>query len=105
MKQRHFSVMVLALILALTSATVVAAQDWNSSPNNWDNNPNNWENSQYNWKNSPYNWDNSPNKWGNDRIIYDNEGNASGYAVPKKDGGVNIYDFKGKRKEYTPPRD
>ena len=62
----------------------------------------NWENSPMNWKNSPQNWDNSPQKWDNDRIILDNQGSATGYAVPKSDGGVNIYGFEGQRQGYLP---
>ena len=52
------------------------------------------------WEDSPYNWDNSrynPNA----NIIYDSQGQAQGYAVPKQNGtGVNVYDFNGKRQGY-----
>lgn len=81
---------------------IAQAQDWNSNPNNWQNSPYNWNNSPYNWQNSPNNLQNSPNKWGNDRIIRDNQGNPSGYAVPKEDGGVNFFDLKGNRRGYLP---
>lgn len=73
----------------------------------WENNPNNWNNSQYNWQNSPNNWNNSPNNWNNSRhnpkamLIFDNNGNAQGYVVPKANGsGVNIYDLNGNRNNY-----
>lgn len=91
----------IAAILAYSSS--VGAQDWDSSPYNWENSPNNWNNSPSNWNNSPSNWDNSPSKWGNDRIIRDNSGNPSGYAVPKPNGGVNFYDNQGNRRGYLPP--
>jgi hypothetical protein len=61
-----------------------------------------WDSSPYNWKNSPHHWDNSPHKYNNDRIIRDNQGNATGYAVPKDDGGVNYYDLEGNRTGYKP---
>lgn len=52
------------------------------------------------WENSPNNWNNSPNN-PNANLIYDNYGNAQGYAVPKSNGtGVNVYDFDGKRRGY-----
>jgi hypothetical protein len=81
---------------------VVLAQDWSGSPNNWENSANNWDNSPSNWNNNPANWENSPNRYGNDRIIYDDRGNPSGYAVPKPSGGVNIFDLEGNRRGYTP---
>jgi len=90
------------LIIFLLLATPAMAQDYNSSPWNYKNAPNNWANSPWNYKNSPNNYDNSPLKYGNERIIRDNQGNATGYAVPKADGGVNYYDFSGKRQGYTP---
>ena len=88
----------IVLILALTIFnTICFADDWNSSPSNWDNSSNNWNN-------SPSNWDNSPNKYGNDRLMRDESGNVTGYAVPKSDGGVNFYNLNGERKGYLPPR-
>ena len=91
-------------VLCIFATPVFAQYDWQSNPNNWNNSESNWENSGDNWKNSPNNWNNSPNKWGNERIIRDSNGNAVGYAVPKKDGGVNYYDFNGKRKGYQPAK-
>ena len=35
-----------------------------------------------------------------DRIMRDNSGNPTGYAVPKSDGGANIYDLDGNREGY-----
>ena len=93
------------VILVLTLAAPAYAQsNWEGSPNNWQNSESNWENSSSNWKNSPNNWDNSPNNYGNERIIRDSNGNAVGYAVPKKDGCVNYYDFSGNRKGYQPAK-
>ena len=42
-------------------------------------------------------------RWGNERIIRDNNGKLTGYAVPKRDGGVNFFDLKGNRRGYLPP--
>lgn len=73
---------------------------WEDSPYNWNNAEHNWQNSSTNWRNSPGNWNNSrynPNA----NIIYDSQGQAQGYAVPKQNGtGVNVYDFNGKRQGY-----
>lgn len=81
------------------------AGDWESSPNNWKNSPNNWENSSNNWKNSPNNWQNSPNNSsGNNGTVRNSDGSSAGYAVPKADGGVNIYDNNGNRTGYIPSR-
>ena len=98
----------LLILIALTllfSSAASAQTDWDSSPHNWKNSESNWENNSSNWKNSPDNWENSPHKHNNDRIIRDNEGKATGYAVPKDDGGTNYYDFEGNRKGYTPGQD
>ncbi len=92
----------LLIILGFGLSSVAVAQDWNSNPNNWKNSPNNWENSSHNWKNSPNNWENSSHRYGNERIIRDNDGNSTGYAVPKEDGGVNFYDDDGDRQGYLP---
>jgi hypothetical protein len=95
----------LFILIALTllfSSAASAQTDWDSSPYNWKNNENNWENNSSNWKNNPHNWKNSPHKYNNDRIIRDNQGRAKGYAMPKKDGGVNYYDLDGNRKRYKP---
>jgi len=37
-----------------------------------------------------------------DRGIYDNEGNRSGYAIPRPDGGVSVFDNNGNRTGYVP---
>ena len=97
--------MILLVLLVMLLVSIKArSEDWNSSPNNWNNSPSNWENSQSNWNNSPNNWSNSPNNFGNTRIIRDNNGNAQGYAVPKADGGVNLFNQNGTRKGYMPAR-
>ena len=90
------------LALLLLFVIPLYAQDWDSSPDNWKNSKDNWENSSSNWKNSPDNWQNSSSRFGNERTVRDNEGNITGYEVPKKDGGSNIYDKDGKRTGYTP---
>ena len=68
----------------------------------WEDSPYNSDNSEYNWDNSSNNWENNPNNWNSDRIIRDNNGNASGYAVPNSNGVINIYDLDGNREGYVP---
>ena len=99
----YINIIGIVTVLAF-SAGSATAEGWGSSPNNWENSSNNWDNSSSNWKNSPNNWENSPSRFGKDRIIYDGEGNPAGYAVPKDSGGVNLYDFDGNRRGYTPAR-
>ena len=83
------------LIISFIIPTVYAGgTSWEDSPNNWDNSINNWDN-------SPNNWENNPNNWDSDRVIRDNSGNPTGYAVPKSNGGTNIYDLDGNRKGYV----
>ena len=91
--------LILSVVPAITFAGVTS---WENSPNNWDNSIHNWENSSNNWENSPNNWENSPNNWNSDRIIRDNNGDATGYAVPNSNGTINIYDFDGNREGYIP---
>ena len=93
----------ISMLLAPLFSPAAMAQDWNSSPWNWANNPNNWENTSSNWRNNPNNWQNSPNRWGNERILRDDNGDPRGYAVPKRDGGVNFFDLSGQRRGYLPP--
>jgi hypothetical protein len=90
------AIIVLLILVALTLLFSSAA----SAQTAWDSSPYNWKNSPHNWDNSSHNWDNSPHKWNNERIILDNQGRATGYVVPKKDGGVNYCDFKGNRTGY-----
>lgn len=88
-------------LFLLLAAPVLAYVPYENSPMNWNNNSMNYENSSMNFKNSPMNWDNSPMNPNAANIIYDNNGNARGYAVPKSNGtGVNVYDFKGNRVNY-----
>ena len=54
------------------------------------------------WENSPNNWENNPNNWDSDRIIRNNDGDATGYAVPNSNGVINIYDLDGNREGYVP---
>jgi len=92
------------IALLVLISTPVIAEDWNSNPNNWNNNPSKFKNTPNNWDNNPSNWKNSPNNFANPRIIRDNSGNPSGYAVPKEDGGINFFDQDGSRKGYLPAR-
>ena len=82
-------------LLLLMPLFLSAGTAWENSPNNWDNSPNNWEN-------SPNNWENSPNNWDSDRVIRDNSGNPTGYAVPNSNGVINIYNLDGNREGYVP---
>ena len=93
----------IVILFFIFMPSFATAQDWRSSPLNWKNNQVNWENSPLNWRNNPQNWQNSPMRWGNERIIRDNNGKLTGYAVPKRDGGVNFFDLKGNRRGYSPP--
>jgi len=92
------------LLCTLLFAPLVFADvtSWEDSPYNWDNSEYNWDNSSNNWENNPNNWENNPNNWNSDRIIRDNDGNASGYAVPNSNGVINIYDLDGNREGYVP---
>jgi|GEM_PF-5853376 len=86
--------------LMLVIASPVVAQDWKDNPSNWNNNSSNWQNNPSNWENNPSNWNNSQSN-PKANLIYDNEGHATGYVVPKSNGsGVNIFDFSGKNKGY-----
>ena len=92
----------LILALAFISSSVFAGvTSWEDSPSNWDNSEHNWDNSSNNWENSPNNWENNPNNWNSDRVIRDNDGNATGYAVPNSNGVINIYDLDGNREGYV----
>ena len=91
----------LVLALAFISSSVFAGvTSWEDSPYNWENSEHNWDNSSNNWDNSPNNWENNPNNWNSDRVIRDNDGNATGYAVPNSNGVTNIYDLDGNREGY-----
>jgi len=82
--------------VALVSISVTAgAVDFNSSPLNFQNSP-------LNFQNSPQNFQNSPQKYNNNRIIRDTSGQPQGYAVPRRDGGINYYDMNGNHKGYQP---
>ena len=96
------SLAILFTFLLLFSGAAIAQTDSNSSPFNPKNSPFNPDNSSFNPKNSPFNPDNSQFKPNNDRIIRDNQGRATGYAVPKDDGGTNYYDLDGNRQGYKP---
>ncbi len=50
------------------------------------------------------NWQNSPNRYGNENLIYNGNGDTTGYSVPNSSGGINMYDFEGNRTGYVPSR-
>ena len=93
-------VVFLLVIGILFTEGAFAYTSWENSPRNFDNSTRNFANSPRNWENSPRNWNNSIRN-PNANIIYDNNGNPQGYAVPKSSGtGVNIYSFNGDRQGY-----
>ena len=58
------------------------------------------EDSPYHSNNNPYNSLNNPYNSSSNRIIRDEDGRATGYAVPRSDGGVNYFDSNGNRTGY-----
>src|SRR6516162_6920105 len=98
----------LALVIAVGPAlyaSVAAAQGYNSSPYNYQNSPYNYDNSPYNYRNSPYNYQNSPYNMNSRNGMYDEDGERTGYAVRRPDGGVNFFDNDGNRTGYMPGDD
>ena len=91
----------LLILIAIPINLLAGTSSWEDSPYNWENSEHNWENSSNNWENSPNNWENNPNNWNSDRVIRDNDGNATGYAVPNSNGVTNIYDLDGNREGYV----
>lgn len=96
---KHLVIALIFLVSGLFCGLSHAQYSYKDSPYNYRNSPFNHQNSPYNYNNSRFNPRNSP--YGNsDRIIRDNRGRATGYAVPKKDGGTNYFDSKGNRTGY-----
>ena len=93
---------IIVLTLFPCSLAFAGVTSWEDSPMNYDNSEMNWENSEMNYNNSPMNWDNSPMNINSDRIIRDQNGNPTGYIVPKESGGSNIFDLDGNREGYIP---
>ena len=86
-----------AILLSLTASSAFAQQGNPYSPSN---NPYAAQNNPYAPQNNPFNPDNS--QFGGKNAIYDNNGNYTGYAVPKEDGsGVNIFSPNGQRRGYA----
>ena len=78
----------LAFILAFVSGAVFAdGTDFNTS------NPYTSSNNPYTSNNNPYSNDNNPYNQSSTRIIRDNSGQPTGYAVPKADGGTNYFNY------------
>ena len=93
---------ILYLIVMFYAASNASAGSWDDSPYNWNNSEDNWDNSSNNWNNNPNNWENNPSNWSSDRIIRDNNGDTTGYAVPNSNGVTNIYNLDGNREGYIP---
>lgn len=92
-----------AVSILITMTVEADVTNWDNSPYNFKNSEMNWENSPMNFRNSPMNLENNPININSDRIIRDSSGEATGYAVPKADGGVNYYDLQGNRQGYQRP--
>jgi hypothetical protein len=96
---------VLASVTALALAPIAAHAQMRplgtieNSPNTIDNSPNTIENSPNTIRNSPNTIENSP---GGRNGIYAPNGQWQGYAVPKQNGGLNIFDPSGNRTGYVP---
>ena len=80
------------------------AQLYENSPNRYENNLYNYNNSSSNYNNNPNNYENNLNNYSSNRIIRNESGNATGYAVPRSDGGVNYFDTNGNRTGYQSSR-
>ncbi len=94
--------MKILLLLLILSSAAYAYDPLSGSPYNIDNNMYNPENSSLNPENSPLNPENSTLNPYSERIIRDPNGNPTGYAVPKDNGGVNFFDNNGNRTGYLP---
>ena len=94
---------VLASVTALALAPIAAHAQWTiqSSPYSIQNSPYSIENSPYSIQNSPYSIQNAPGAIGGNGI-YGNNGQWQGYAVPRPDGGLNVFDPSGNRTGYVP---
>ena len=94
---------VLVSVTALALAPVAAHAQWTiqSSPYSIQNSPYNIQNSPYSIQNSPYSIPNTPGAIGGNGI-YGNNGQWQGYAVPRPDGGLNVFDPSGNRTGYVP---
>ncbi len=84
----------------LTFPAYAVAIPWEDSPNNWRNSRYNMENSAYNFANSPKNFENTEGKRGRLNIL-NSLGIVIGYAIRKKDGGINYFDSDGVRIGYS----
>ena len=79
---------IIIIILVCASGVVFAdGTDFNTS------NPYTSSNNPYTSNNNPYSNDNNPYNQSSTRIIRDNSGQPTGYAVPKADGGTNYFNY------------
>ena len=78
----------------------VHSQTFSESPDNFANSESNFAS---NSSHSPREWDaRGSSLAGNNRIIKDNKGNVTGYAVLKEGGGIIIYNNDGDRIGFAP---
>lgn len=88
---------IVIIATALVAGTSQAGSFEDRSPYSERNSEYSERNSPYNERNSQYNERNDPD-WGDQRrVMRDNDGQAYGYAVPRRDGGVNYYDSDGRQ--------
>jgi hypothetical protein len=93
--------MKLMLIPFLLFASTASAGPWSANPRAWSNSDSNFLNTSRSWDSNPRNFDNV-NPWGGHPKIYDSGGELEGYAVPRSDGGWNLFDRSGERQGYVP---
>jgi len=109
MKKNAKTVIMWGLLVSIMIATgfMVSnafAQLYENSPNRYENNSYNYDNNSSNYNNNPNNYENNLNNYSSSRIIRNESGNATGYAVPKANGGVNYFDTNGNRTGYQSSR-
>lgn len=88
------------VLTAIFAYTAHADTPWEDSPVNWRNSPYNYENSPLNFLNSPKNHVNAEGHLGRLNIV-NMIGSVTGYAIVKRDGGINYFDNDGVRIGYS----
>ncbi len=88
------------ILTLVVENTAHADIPWEDSPLNWRNSPYNYENSPLNYGNSPKNVNNIEGRRGRLNIV-NKIGSIIGYAIVKRDGGINYFDEDGVRIGYS----
>lgn len=93
--------LVAIVLVGLVGVSSAAAEvPWEASPYNWPNSPYNFENSPNNFANSIKNFQNAEGRRGRLNIV-NSLGVVTGYAIVKRDGGINYFDSDGDRIGYS----